>query len=320
MDGTELDFERPILELERRIDELRGLTPERAEAAGEIRRLEERLRKLTEEIFSKLTPWQNIQLARHPYRPHTMDYIKLMFNGFVELHGDRSFRDDRAIVGGLAKFGDQSLVVLGHQKGKSTEENLACNFGMPHPEGYRKALRLMKLGEKFNLPLVTFIDTPGAYPGLGAEERGQSQIIAQNLKEMSKLTVPICVVIIGEGGSGGALAIGVGDRVLMFEHAIYSVISPEGCATILWRDSSKAPEAAKALRLTAQDLLELKVIDEVVPEPPGGAHRDHDQAAMLLADALRENLRELNKYSREELVAQRYAKYRRMGEFLEKGR
>lgn len=320
MKGYALDFERPIIELERRIDELRGLVPENAQAALEVRRLEEKLRRLTEEILRHLTPWKRTRLARHPYRPHTADYIELMFNDFIELHGDRNFGDDRAIVGGLARFGEQSLVVLGHQKGRELDGHLTCNFGMPHPEGYRKALRLMKIGEKFGLPLVTFIDTPGAYPGVGAEERGQALCIAQNLREMSKLAIPICVVVIGEGGSGGALAIGVGDRILMLENAVYSVISPEGCAAILWKGKDKAPQAAEALRLTAQELLELKVIDEIVSEPPGGAHRDHEQAASLLANVLRRNLVELKEYSKDELVAQRYAKYRMMGKFLEMGR
>src|SRR2546425_50396 len=311
-----LDFEKPLLELENRIAELRA-QGEPFPRGDEIARLEDRLARLRQRTYSALTAWQRTQLARHPKRPHTLDYIRLLIEDFVELHGDRVFGDDRAVVAGLGRFDGQSVVVIGHQKGRDTRENLARNFGMPHPEGYRKALRLMKLAEKFGKPVLTFIDTPGAYPGTGAEERGQSEAIAHNLRVMAGLASPIVTVVTGEGGSGGALAIGMGNRVLMLEYAIYSVISPEGCAAILWGDAAKAPEAAAAMRITAPDLLRLGVIDAIVPEPIGGAHRDWDAAAASLRAALRDQLTDLVPKSPETLVAERYEKFRRLGAFEE---
>jgi len=310
-----LEFEQPLLELEARIAELSALDdPARRD---EIARLEERLARLRYRTFSNLTPWQTTQMARHPRRPHTRDFCKLLFEDFLELHGDRVFGDDPAIVGGLARFEGRSVVVIGHQKGRETREKLARNFGMPHPEGYRKALRLMQLAEKFGKPVVTFIDTPGAYPGIGAEERGQAEAIARNLREMAALRVPIVAVVTGEGGSGGALAIGVGNRVLMLQYAVYSVISPEGCAAILWGDASKAPEAAEIMKITAPDLLRLGVIDAIVPEPAGGAHRDWEGAAGRLREALVEQLDDLRGKSPDMLVAERHEKYRRIGAFEE---
>jgi acetyl-CoA carboxylase carboxyl transferase subunit alpha len=310
-----LEFEQPLLELELRIAELVALDdPARAD---EIARLEERLDRLRQRTYAGLTAWQRTQLARHPKRPHTRDWCKLLLDDFVELHGDRVYGDDAAIVGGLARFESQSVVVIGHQKGRDTREKIARNFGMPHPEGYRKALRLMDLAAKFAKPVVTFIDTPGAYPGLGAEERGQAEAIARNLKRMASLPVPIVAVVTGEGGSGGALAIGMGNRVLMLEYAVYSVISPEGCAAILWGDAGKAPDAAEAMRTTAPELLQLGIIDGIVPEPVGGAHRDWEGAAAGLRAALREQLWTLRPKSREELVTERYEKFRRMGRFEE---
>jgi acetyl-CoA carboxylase carboxyl transferase subunit alpha len=312
----ELDFERPLLELENRIGELRA-SEDPQTARVEIGKLEERLRRLQQKVYGGLTPWQRAQLARHPKRPHTLDFFRLLFEEFLELHGDRFFGDDKAIVGGLARFEGEPVVVIGHQKGRDTRENIARNFGMPHPEGYRKALRLMELAAKFGKPIVTFIDTPGAYPGLGAEERGQAEAIARNLREMAGLGTPIVCVVAGEGGSGGALAIGVGNRVLMLEHAIYSVISPEGCAAILWGEASKAQEAAELMRVTAPDLLRLGVIDGIVPEPVGGAHRNWEETAENLRGPLREALRELRSRSPEALVADRYEKFRKIGVFAD---
>jgi acetyl-CoA carboxylase carboxyl transferase subunit alpha len=310
-----LDFEQPLLELEMRIAALVALDdPARAD---EIAKLEERLTRLRQRTYAGLTAWQRTQLARHPKRPHTRDWCKLLLDDFVELHGDRVYGDDAAIVGGLARFESQSVVVIGHQKGRDTREKIARNFGMPHPEGYRKALRLMDLAAKFAKPVITFIDTPGAYPGLGAEERGQAEAIARNLKRMASLPVPIVVVVTGEGGSGGALAIGMGNRVLMLEYAVYSVISPEGCAAILWGDAGKAPDAAEAMRTTAPELLQLGIIDGIVPEPVGGAHRDWEGAAAGLRTVLREQLWTLRAKSPEELVSERYEKFRRMGRFEE---
>jgi acetyl-CoA carboxylase carboxyl transferase subunit alpha len=310
-----LDFEQPLLELELRIAALVALDdPTRAD---EIAKLEERLERLRQRTYAGLSAWQRTQLARHPKRPHTRDWCKLLLEDFVELHGDRVYGDDAAIVGGLGRFEGQSVVVIGHQKGRDTREKIARNFGMPHPEGYRKALRLMELGGKFGKPVVTFIDTPGAYPGLGAEERGQAEAIARNLRRMASLPVPILAVVTGEGGSGGALAIGMGNRVMMLEYAVYSVISPEGCAAILWGDAGKAPDAAEAMRITAPELLRLGVVDGIVPEPVGGAHRDWDGAAATLRIALREQLGALRRLSREELVGERYEKFRRMGAFEE---
>jgi acetyl-CoA carboxylase carboxyl transferase subunit alpha len=312
----ELDFERPLLELENRIVELRA-SDEAQAARDEIGRLEERLKRLQHKVYGSLTPWQRAQLARHPKRPHTLDLFRLLLEDFIELHGDRVFGDDKAIVGGLARFEGDPVVVIGHQKGRDTRENIARNFGMPHPEGYRKALRLMEMAAKFRKPLITFIDTPGAYPGLGAEERGQAEAIARNLREMAGLATPIVCVVTGEGGSGGALAIGVANRVLMLEHAIYSVISPEGCAAILWGEAAKAPEAAELMRITAPDLLKLGVIDGIVPEPPGGAHRNWEEAAENIRRPLRDALWELRSRTAEELVGERYEKFRKIGVFEE---
>jgi len=311
-----LDFEQPLLDIENRIAALQA-EDNASKAREEIAKLEERLSRLRQRTYASLTAWQRTQLARHPKRPHTRDFLKLLFEDFVELHGDRLYGDDAAVVGGLARFEDQGVVVIGHQKGRDTREKIARNFGMPHPEGYRKALRLMHLAQKFAKPVVTFIDTPGAYPGLGAEERGQAEAIARNLREMAALRTPILSIVTGEGGSGGALAIGMGNRVLMLEYAIYSVISPEGCAAILWGDAAKAPEAAESMRITAPDLLRLGVIDAIVPEPVGGAHRDWEGAAGHLREALRENLRELGQRSGDDLVAGRYEKFRRIGAFEE---
>jgi acetyl-CoA carboxylase carboxyl transferase subunit alpha len=314
----ELDFERPLLELENRIGELRASGDSKA-TRDEVAKLEERLLRQQRKVYGGLTPWQRAQLARHPKRPHTLDFVRLLFEDFVELHGDRVFADDKAIVGGLARFDGEPVVVIGHQKGRDTRENIARNFGMPHPEGYRKALRLMELAGKFGKPILTFIDTPGAYPGLGAEERGQGEAIARNLREMAGLGTPIVCVVTGEGGSGGALAIGVGNRVLMLEHAIYSVISPEGCAAILWGEASKAQEAAELMRVTAPDLLHLGVIDGIVPEPLGGAHRNWEETAENLRSALRGSLRELHSRSSESLVTDRYEKFRKIGVFADNG-
>jgi acetyl-CoA carboxylase carboxyl transferase subunit alpha len=310
-----LEFEQPLLELELRIAALTALDdPARAD---EIAKLEERLDRLRQRTYAGLSAWQRTQLARHPKRPHTRDWCKLLLEDFLELHGDRVYGDDAAIVGGLARFESQSVVVIGHQKGRDTREKIARNFGMPHPEGYRKALRLMELAAKFAKPIITFIDTPGAYPGLGAEERGQAEAIARNLRRMASLPVPLIVVVTGEGGSGGALAIGMGNRVLMLEYSVYSVISPEGCAAILWGDAGRAPDAAEAMRTTAPELLRLGIIDGIVPEPVGGAHRDWERAAQNLRVTLREQLWTLRDKSREELVSERYEKFRRMGAFEE---
>jgi acetyl-CoA carboxylase carboxyl transferase subunit alpha len=314
----ELDFERPLLELENRISELRASGDSKA-TRDEVGKLQERLLRQQRKVYGGLTPWQRAQIARHPKRPHTLDLFRLLLEDFVELHGDRVFGDDKAIVGGLARFDGEPVVVMGHQKGRDTRENIARNFGMPHPEGYRKALRLMELAAKFGKPILTFIDTPGAYPGLGAEERGQGEAIARNLREMAGLGTPIVCVVTGEGGSGGALAIGVGNRVLMLEHAIYSVISPEGCAAILWGEASKAPEAAELMRVTAPDLLRLGVIDGIVPEPVGGAHRNWEETAENLRGALRKSLQELRSRSAEGLVADRYEKFRKIGVFADNG-
>jgi acetyl-CoA carboxylase carboxyl transferase subunit alpha len=311
-----LEFERPILELENRIAELRASDDAQA-ARDEIGRLDERLKRLQHKVYGSLTPWQRAQLARHPKRPHTLDLFRLLFEDFVELHGDRVFGDDKAIVGGLARFEGDPVVVIGHQKGRDTRENITRNFGMPHPEGYRKALRLMEMAAKFRKPLITFLDTPGAYPGLGAEERGQAEAVARNLREMAGLATPIVCVVTGEGGSGGALAIGVANRILMLEHAIYSVISPEGCAAILWGEATKAPEAAELMRITAPDLMKLGVIDGIVPEPVGGAHRNWEETAENLRGPLRDALWELRGISSEELVALRYEKFRKIGVFEE---
>ena len=319
--ATQLEFEKPIVELERQIEELKKTAGERqVNVAEAIEPLERKLSDLREEVYKNLTPFQRVQVARNNKRPFTADYIRLAFTDFIELHGDRAFRDDAAIIGGWARLEDETAMVIGHQRGRDTKEQLRRNFGMPHPEGYRKALRLMKLAEKFHVPVVTFIDTQGAWAGLGAEERGQSEAIARNLYEMSQLTVPIVATVIGEGGSGGALALGVADKVLMMENAVYSVISVEGCAAILWKDA-KSPEmrekAATALRITAPELLELKVIDEVVPEPRGGAHSDHETAAKSLGAVIGKHLEELRKMRPEKLVRRRRQKFLRLGAWTE---
>jgi len=311
-----LDFEKPVLELEQQIQELRASAAERGlDAAGELGELERKAEALRREIYANLTRYQRVQIARHPKRPYSLDYIARCFTGFRELHGDRHFADDPAIVGGPAWFGERAVMVIGQQKGRDTKENLYRRFGMPNPEGYRKALRLMQLADRFRVPVVTLVDTPGAYPGLGAEERGQAEAIAVNLREMAVLEVPIVTLVIGEGGSGGALAIAVADRVLMFENSVYSVISPEGCASILWRDGKQGAKAAEALRLAAPDLQALGIVDGVLPEPVGGAHRDWDAAAATLAAALRENLDELCGVPRGELVRRRAERFRRIGVF-----
>jgi acetyl-CoA carboxylase carboxyl transferase subunit alpha len=311
-----LEFEQPLIELEAHIAALRALD-DPLKNGDEIPKLEERLQRQRQKTYAALTAWQRTQLARHPKRPHTRDFIKRLFDDFVELHGDRLHGDDSAVVGGLAIFEGRGVIVIGHQKGRDTREKIARNFGMPHPEGYRKALRLMQLGEKFGKPIVTFIDTPGAYPGTAAEERGQSEAIAHNLRVMAGLASPIVTVVTGEGGSGGALAIGMGNRVFMLEYAVYSVISPEGCAAILWSDASRAPEAAESMRITAPDLLHLGVIDGIVPEPVGGAHRDWDGAAAGVRSVLRQALAGLSGMSATHLVDERQEKFRRMGAFEE---
>jgi acetyl-CoA carboxylase carboxyl transferase subunit alpha len=314
-----LDFERPLLELERQIEEMKRVAGETAVDVGkDLVPLETKLAELRVEIYKHLTPMQRVQVARHPKRPYTLDYIKTMCTDFVELHGDRLFRDDPAIVGGWARLDGLSLMVIGHQKGRDTKENLRRNFGMAHPEGYRKALRLMNLAEKFRAPVVTLVDTPGAYPGLGAEERGQAEAIARNLVEMATLRVPIIAVVIGEGGSGGALAVGLADRVLMLENSVYSVISPEGCAAILWKDASQRERAAEALKLTGEDLLTLRVIDEIIPEPPGGAHADPEAAAEAVAAVVRRHVRQLRALKIEKLLRRREEKYLSMGTMSEK--
>jgi len=313
-----LEFEKPLLELEQRIDELRSFADDQnMDVARELSRLEAKAEDLRRQIYGKLTRWQVTQIARHPRRPYTLDYIRMLGIDFMELRGDRRFGDDEAIVAGFGFFGRRKVVIVGHQKGRDTKENIRRNFGMAHPEGYRKALRVMKLAAKFGRPIITFVDTPGAYPGVGAEERGQAEAIAWNLHEMSRLPVPIVVVIIGEGGSGGALGIGVGDRVLMLEYSVYSVITPEGCASILFRDAARAKEAAEAMKITARDLEELGVIDEIVPEPGGGAHRDPERAARNVGEAIERHLSELETIAPSELVKRRLDKFMSMGEFRE---
>lgn len=316
-----MEFERPIFELEKQIDELKRMAgDQQLSVDAEIQPLEKKLTNLRQEVYRNLTPLQRLQVARSSKRPFTLDYVRLCFTDFVELHGDRAFREDSAIVGGWARLDGETVMIIGHQRGRDTKENLKRNFGMPHPEGYRKALRLMKLAEKFHVPVFTFIDTPGAWAGLGAEERGQAEAIARNLFEMSSLETPIIATVIGEGGSGGALALGVADRVLMLENAVYSVITVEGCAAILWKDG-KSPEmrekAAGALKITAQDLLELGVIDEIVPEPLGGAHANHEVAAASLQETLIKHYEELRRYKPEKLVRKRREKFLKMGKFSE---
>src|SRR5688500_16260713 len=312
-----LEFERPVVELERKIEELRQFAEGSADLEREIRTLQSRVEELQREIFADLTPWQTVLLSRHAGRPYAQDYLTRLITDFLELHGDRRFGDDPAIIAGLGWFEEMPVLCLGHQKGRTTKENVSRNFGMPKPEGYRKALRLMELAGRFRRPIVCFIDTPGAYPGIDAEERGQAEAIAKNLEVMSALPVPIVCVVIGEGGSGGALALGVGDRILMLEYAVYSVISPEGCASILWRDDDRKPDAAAAMKMTAPDLLRLGVIDEIVREAPGGAHRDFDLTATNLGEALWRHLGELAVLPPAELLEQRYQKFRHMGAFVE---
>ncbi|MBP1691882.1 MAG: accA [Bacteroidetes bacterium] len=307
-----LDFEKPILELEKKVEEMRRYA-DNPDIAEEIERIEKRVQQLQQSVYAGLTRWQKVQLARHADRPYTLDYLHLMTTDFVELHGDRAFRDDRAIVGGLARLGEYSVMIIGHQKGRDTKGNLYRNFGMPNPEGYRKALRLMKLAEKFRKPVITLLDTPGAFPGIEAEERGQAEAIARNLFEMSRLRVPIIVAIIGEGASGGALGIGIGDRILMLEYAWYSVISPESCSSILWRSWNYKEQAAEALQLTAPDLKKQGIIDVIVPEPLGGAHRNHEQMATILKDTLLQELKALLKVKPEKLVERRIEKFSKMG-------
>lgn len=313
-----LDFEKPLQELEKRIEEIKTFAEEkRIDMSEEITRIEAKAVTLKKEIYNNLTPWQKIQIARHPKRPTLLEYIDLIFDGFIELHGDRLFKDDPALVGGLAYFNEIPVTILGHQKGRDTKENIYRNFGMPHPEGYRKAIRLMKQAEKFKRPVISFVDVAGAYPGKEAEERGQGEAVARSIMEMAKLRVPIIVVITGEGGSGGALAIGVGDRVLMLEHAYYSVISPEGCASILWKNASEASKAAETLRLTARDLLGFGVIEEVIPEPLGGAHRDLEATAKAIKEAIQNSFAKLLKLNIEELLRMRYKKFREVGRYIE---
>ena len=312
-----LEFERPIIDLERKISELRSLSTDAVDFSAEIRKLEQKARKLQKEIFADLSAQQKVQLARHPGRPYMLDYIGLIMDDFVELHGDRSFHDDPAIVGGLAQFDEWEVLVLGHQKGRNTKDNMHRNFGMARPEGYRKATRLMRLASRFKRPILCFIDTPGAYPGLGAEERGQAEAIAKALQVMASLECPMISVVIGEGGSGGALALGVTDRILMLEYSIYSVISPEGCASILWRDPAKISEAATQLKLTAPDLVQLGICDEIIPEAAGGAHRNPAVTAAKLRTAIKKHLRELVDLPTTELLEKRYQKFRKMGAVVE---
>lgn len=312
-----LDFEQPLEYIENQIAELRAALPENEETSEAIKDLEKKRGKLKEELYSSLTPWQKIQIARHPQRPYFNDYIRMIFSNFLELHGDRAFGDDHALLCGIAELDGNPIVVIGHQKGRTLEENMDRNFGMAHPEGYRKALRVMKFAEKFNRPIITFIDTSGAYPGIAAEERGQAEAIAKNLREMALLKIPVISVVIGEGGSGGALGIGVSNKVLMLENSYYSVISPEGCAAILFRDSSKSQEAASAMKLTAEDLLKFKVIDEIIKEPLGGAHNNPEETAANIKKALLKHLKQYSKLTPAEMRDDRYEKFRKMGVFKE---
>src|SRR5213594_1194080 len=318
MDWQPLDFERPIFELERRLEDLKNHSDKHdVDLDPAIKTLEAKLRETRRQIYNNLTAWQRVQIARHTQRPFAMDYVERCFTNWIELHGDRRFADDRAMPCGLATLGTQRCVVITHQKGRNTKENVMRNFGCAHPEGYRKALRLMRLGEKFGIPVISLIDTPGAFPGIGSEERHISEAIAVNLREMMRLRVPIIAAVIGEGGSGGALGIGVADHVLILENAYYSVISPEACSAILWKDRRHAAEAAEALKLTAHDLMKLNVVDEIVAEPDGGAHRDHEKAAQILGEALRSNLKRLLKTPIDRLLKKRYEKFRRLGNFAE---
>ena len=320
MKSTPLEFEKPIVELEKAIEALKGRTQEHAaDAIPEMEALEAKLRESRQQIYSELTPWQRVQIVRHPGRPYTLDYLKLIATDFVEMAGDRCFGNDLALIGGLAQLDGEKVMIIGHQKGHNTKENIRHNFGLAHPEGYRKALRLMRLADKFGLPIVSFIDTPGAFPGIASEERHIAEAIAVNLREMFTLSVPIVAVVLGEGGSGGALGIGVADRVLVLENAYYSVISPEGCAAILWKDQSHAPKAAAALKMTSPDLLKLKLVDEVIPEPAGGAHHSWETAAEAVKAAVLRQLAVLKKLSADELREGRYEKFRAFGEVTESG-
>jgi acetyl-CoA carboxylase carboxyl transferase subunit alpha len=316
MPNEDQEFDAPILEVEKQIEELAGFGG--AASEREISRLQAHLEQLRREIFGRLTPWQNVLVARHPNRPYTLDFVRMLCTEFVEIHGDRGFADDPAIVAGFAVYHDRPVAVIGHQKGRDTKEKIVRNFGMPRPEGYRKALRVMRLSERFGRPILTFIDTPGAYPGVGAEERGQAEAIARNLQEMALLRVPVICTVTGEGGSGGALALGIGDRVNLLEHAIYSVISPEGCAAILWKDDSRKREAAESLRITSGHLGALGLVDEIIPEPPGGAHANAAEAARLVDEVLIRQLAELERDGVEERIERRHQKFRRMGRFEER--
>jgi len=314
-----MDFEKPIQELDRKIAEMRALAdgPGMKSLSVEIDRMERKAAGMRQEIYRNLTPWQKVQIARHPRRPYTLDYVQRICDSWIELHGDRGFADDRAIVAGMAEIGGEKVMLIGHQKGRGTKDNLFRNFAMAHPEGYHKALRLMRMAAKFGRPIVTMIDTPGAYPGLGAEERGQAEAIARNLFEMARLPVPIIAMVIGEGGSGGALAISVADEIHMLQYAIYSVISPEGCASILYRDAGQAAQAAESLRLTAQDLAALKIVDSIIDEPEGGAHNDHEWIAERVKNRILESLAHLKQTDRQELIRARHAKYEKIGHWLE---
>jgi len=317
MPSLPLDFEKPVIELEAKIEELKNFSSEKGiDLSDEIIILENKAEALKEDIYGNLTPWQRVVIARHPERPSTADYTKLVCEGFMELHGDRYFGDDKAVIGGIARLNGRPVTVIGHAKGRDTKENLARNFGMPHPEGNRKALRLMKQAEKFGRPVITFVDTPGAYCGIGAEERGQAQAIAANLTGMMTLKVPVITTVIGEGGSGGALAFATGDHVMMLENAIYSIISPESFASILWKDASKAQEAVKAMKMTARDLMEMGIIDEIVPEPLGGAHRNPEEMARTLGSYLQKALDRLLMYPPQTLLEKRYEKFRSIGHFV----
>jgi acetyl-CoA carboxylase carboxyl transferase subunit alpha len=311
-----LAFERPVVEIVSRVRELRALASSDERFAPELKRLEEKAARLARDVFAKLSPMQKVQLSRHPNRPYTLDYIQRLFENFVELHGDRRFAEDSSIVAGIGSYHGQSVMVIGHQKGRGTAENLQRNFGMPNPEGYRKAIRMYEMADRFGLPVITFVDTAGAFPGIGAEERGQSEAIGASLEVMARLGVPIVTTVIGEGGSGGALALGMGNRVLMLEFGYYSVITPEGCAAILWKSAEHAPEAAARLKITAPNLLELGIIDSIIEEPPGGAHQDHDEAATMVDRAIYADLSKLNRLSPDELREDRYQRFRRLGAFL----
>lgn len=315
-----LDFEAPIVEMEERISELKDFSSEQSlDISEELETLQKKLDKLKRDIYGNLTPWQRVQIARHPQRLYTSDYIELMTEDFLELHGDRLFGDDRAIIGGFATINGQKLMIMGHQKGRDTKENIECNFGCANPEGYRKAMRLMKLAQQYDLPIVVLIDTPGAYPGIGGEERGQAQAIAENIRDMFSLTVPIVCCIIGEGGSGGALGVGIGDVVMMLENSYYSVISPEGCAAILWKDAARSRDAAEALKLTSADLLEFGIIDRVIKEPLGGVHKDKVKAAAELKKTILESIQDLSAKKKDDLLSARYEKFRKIGQFIEEG-